>query len=371
MKITFWISFGILFYVWFGYPALLWLLAKVRHKPHDTDESWAPAVSLVIPAYNEEEIIEKKIKNSLSLDYPGSLEVMVVSDGSTDGTVDLASRFSDVTVKHFDERCGKMAVLNKTVPEVNSEIIVFTDANSMFEKDAVRKLVRHLADPSVGCAGGVKKIVPNGKIGQHEKAYWGFETFLKTKESELGSSFVDGAIYAIKKEIYPFPRHEQIIMDDFAVSLGVINENRRVVFEPEAVAYETASFHTFDEFRRKVRILKGAINSIRSFSVKPVLFQLVSHKILRWLSFVFMMTLLISNLFVREGLYEAFLILQACFYGAALIGLGLECLGKKPPKPLYAPFYFCLTTIAQIAGFFKYARGTRASAWEKIKRHKE
>lgn len=373
MKIIFWLSFGVLFYVYFGYPLVLVVLAKLRKKPHKIDNKFFPPISIIIPVHNEEEVIANKLKNCLSLDYPNKIEIIVASDGSTDRTVEIATQFPGVKVRHFRKRRGKMAILNEAVCDAEHEVIVFTDANAMFKPDAIRKLVPHLADPTVGCVGGVKKIIPNGKIdndrvGEHEKMYWGFESFLKTKEAEFGSTFVDGAIYAMKKELYPFPNHDSIIMDDLAISLGVINKKHRVVFEPSAIAYETASAHGFDEFRRKIRILNGAITSIRNFSIRDVVFQIGSHKILRWASFIFIIGLLGSNLFVRDGIYSLFLLVQVIFYVTALLGFISECLKKNLPKFFYTPFYFCLTNVAQAVGFIKYVSGQHPPFWEKLKR---
>ncbi len=369
MKLLFWVSFGILFYIYLGYPLLLLILSKLIKKTHKIDKNFCPPVSLIIPAYNEEEVIEAKLKNSLSLDYPNEVEIILASDGSTDRTLELASQFPKVNIKEFKNRKGKMAVLNEVLPQAKNEIIIFTDANALFAQDALKKLVPHLSDARVGGVGGVKCITADGKVGEHEEIYWKFENFLKEKESSIGSCFVDGAIYALKKEVYPFPKDNNIIMDDFAVSLGVINRNKRVVFEPKAVAYEGASINSCDEFRRKMRILQGALTSICAFSIRPVWFQVISHKIARWLTFIFMLTLFVSNLFIKNEFYSSFLLLQMLFYGLALFGFVFEYFRRKPPNFIYFPFYFCLTSFAQIIGLFKYIGSKKYPPfWEKIER---
>ncbi len=381
MKFLFWISFGILIYIYIGYPLLLLILSKIKMNPHKIDKSFFPPISFIIPAHNEEEVIEAKLKNSLAIDYPNEVEIILALDGSTDRTLEIASQFPQINIKNFESRGGKMAVLNEVVPQTKNEIIVFTDANALFAPDVFKKLIPHLANSNVGCVGGVKSIVANGKVGEHEGIYWKFENFLKEKESAIGSCFVDGAIYALKKEFYPLPKDDCIIMDDFAVSLGVINMNQRVVFEPEAVAYEGASLNSWGEFKRKVRILQGAITSIRTFSIRPVWFQILSHKIARWSTFIFMITLLISNLFIKHPFYQIFLFLQLFFYGLAILGLVFESFPQdsvNKHKPfhrilrtniIYFPFYFCLTSLAQIIGFFKYIGGKKHPPfWEKIKR---
>ncbi|MCK4352415.1 glycosyltransferase [candidate division WOR-3 bacterium] len=409
MKILFFLSLGILLYVYFGYPLLLLILSKIK-KPHNRSTAQLqsfPSVSLIIPAYNEEEIIEEKIKNSFSLDYPGKVEIILSSDGSTDKTVEITSKFKKVKINDFKERKGKMATLNRTLrgsyegtKAPTGEIIIFTDANAMFEKDALKNLIRNFADKSIGCVCGAKRIkkenLPARRsalaggcshlVGGCEKTYWKMENFLKEKESEIGSCIADGSIYALRKELYPFPREDKIIMDDFAISLGIINKNYRVVFEPKAVAYESASLNTFAEFKRKVRILEGALATILSCPIKRVGFQIVSHKILRWLGGIFMITLLISNLFIacptsgrRESIsYQVFLMVQMCFYLFALVGFGATAItvaipissGRKHKifSLFYSPFYFCLTNLAQVIGFLKYIVGSKQPFWERAER---
>ncbi|MBI4723078.1 MAG: glycosyltransferase family 2 protein [Candidatus Stahlbacteria bacterium] len=375
MKIVFWVSFGILFYTYFGYLLFLFVISKFKKNTHIPNPNFLPPISILIPSHNEEEVIIQKIENCLSLDYPNRLEIIVVSDGSTDRTVELAHKVAlqshekaTIRVLHFTDRRGKIAILNDAVCDARTDILVFTDANAMFKEDALIKLIPHLADPTVGCVGGVKKIVSNGEVSENEKIYWGMETIMKTKEAEIGSTFVDGAIYALKKEVYPFPKDDHIIMDDFAVALGVINKNKRVVFESSAIAYEGASKQSRDEFRRKIRIFMGAINSIRCFSIKKVVPQVISHKIFRWSTFIFMMTLLISNLFIGGAFYSICLLVQVMFYGLAIVGLILNLFHHKQYKLFYAPFYFCLTTIAQVVGFIKYMRKTHPAFWEKLDR---
>ncbi len=379
MIFIFWISFGILLYIYFGYPLFLLALSKIRKNPHKIDENFFPPVSFIIPAHNEEEVIEAKLKNSLAIDYPNEIEIILAIDASTDRTFEIASQFPQINIKDFKSRRGKMAILNEVVQQTKNDIVVFTDANALFAKDVFKKLIPHLADSRVGCVGGVKSITTNGKVGKHEGIYWKFENFLKEKESIINSCFVDGSIYALKKEFYPLPKDNNIIMDDFAISLGVINKSQRVVFEPNAVAYEGVSLNSGGEFKRKIRILQGAITAIRVFSIRPVLFQIISHKIARWSTFVFMVTLLVSNLVIFFNvsivgnlyypLYQLALLLQLLFYGIAIFGWGFELFKWKLPSIIYFPFYFCLTSLAQIIGFLKYIGGkNRYPFWEKIER---
>lgn len=395
MKIIFWLSFGILLYLYIIYPLFLALLSKLIPKLwNKAGTDFSPPISFLIPTYNEETVIESKLKNTVLLDYPAPIEIIVADDGSTDSTRTLVSNFSaksglatnanrTIILKSFSERQGKMGALNSTIRDASHNFVIFTDANSLFKPDAIKKLIQHFKDPNIGCVGGTKKIVKcspessPAEVDNLEGIYWKFENFLKQKESNLYSTFVDGSIYAIRKDVYPFPPSKKIIMDDFAVSLGVINNNYRVVFEPAAIAYEGASTGSFEEFRRKVRILRGAITAIFTYPIKKVAFQVFSHKILRWLGGIFMVALFITNFFITGLFYHISLWLQLLFYGLALIGLILEYIRhsklrsettKGIPNIFYIPYYFCLTNFAQVVGFLGYA-GNKNPAWEKLSRN--
>jgi len=389
MRILFWGSLAVLLWVWVGYPLILLVASKFKRSSAGVYPSLKvypyPSVSLIIPAHNEEEVMEAKLKNALLLNYPGKLDVIVALDGSTDHTAQIVAKFTQdvgtrysVSLLNFTQRRGKMATLNEAVRAVDSEIVALTDANTIFEKDAIKRLIAHFRDPNVGCVCGVKSITPKEGTGKCENIYWRFENFLKDKESQIGSCVADGSIYAVRRKLFPFPREDRIIMDDLAVSLGVINKNYRVIFEREAVAYEDASLTASAEFKRKIRILEGALTAVISSSIRKVAFQIVSHKILRWLGGFFMLSLLISNLFIQSAsgrFYQIFLALQLCFYLLAVVGFGLTRVAvpilsgrkHKTPTLFYTPFYFCLTNVAQIVGFFKYIKGNKEPFWEKTR----
>lgn len=379
MRIIFWASVGLLIYAYALYPCILWLVAKLWRREHKTDPDYLPKVSLIIPAYNEESVIEEKLDNSLSLDYPvESLEVIVSSDGSTDQTVAIASKSAGdrVRVNDFRHRSGKMGVLNRTVPEAEGEIVVLTDANSIFRRDAVRKLVQHFADGEVACVCGVKTIVEDhrSELGECEGWYWRFENYLKEKESEFGSCVgADGSIYALRKEYYPFPRTDRVIMDDFAVSLKVIESGRRAVFEKEALAYEASSSSLPGEFRRKARILAGALVSLTSARSlllpwrSPVAWQLLSHKVLRWLGPLLMSSAFLANIFLGGLFYRSMLALQILFYLSAAAGAVLGARGIRS-GPLRIPCHFVLANAAQAFGFLNHLRKRYRPAWERIDR---
>jgi cellulose synthase/poly-beta-1,6-N-acetylglucosamine synthase-like glycosyltransferase len=378
MLIAFWVFMGLLVYSYFVYPALLAVASLFAGRKHRVDDSFLPRVSLIVPAHNEEGVIEEKIRNILALDYPKSkLEVVIASDGSTDKTVALARRFigEGVSIEDYKVRRGKMGTLNAIVPKTEFEILVLTDANAMFKKDAVRRLVRHFSDSNIGCVCGAKRIVSmKSGIGSGEGLYWRYENFLKKMESRVGScAGADGSIYALRRELYPFPREDRAIMDDLAVSLKIIERGYRVIFEPSAIALEGASVRVGDEFRRKVRILSGALVAV-AFAKRllvplrsPVWIQLYSHKVIRWGGGILMLGALLTNIFLLGYFYRTVLALQAVFYLMAFAGFALSIRGRTGGK-LYLPFHFVLTNAAQVVGVWKYMTRAEKPAWERLER---
>ena len=378
MWLIFWLSVIVLGYTYFLYPLVIWLAGSLFEKKHLSDEDYFPPVSIIIPAYNEQDCIEEKILNSLQLDYPADkLEIIVSSDNSEDGTAEIVRKYLDRGVKFndFKQRAGKMGVLNKTVPAAGGEILLFTDANAMFDKQVVKKMVRHFADSQVGCVSGAK-IIPQGNSpsAEGEGLYWRWESFLKEQESRFSScAGADGAVYAVRKSLYPFPRDDVIIMDDLAVSLKIIAKGYRCIYDPEAKAYEHSNTGIVEEFRRKGRILAGAITVLRDLSRllrpgSPIFWQLWSHKVLRWACICFMGLAFFSNIFLASSFpYRLFLFGQSLFYGCALLGFGFESHGQRK-RLFYIPFYFVLFNLAQLFGLIFYLRGEYRPAWEKIQR---
>lgn len=314
----------------------------------------APIVSIIVPAYNEEKVIGKKIENALALDYPkDKLEITVTSDASTDETNNIVQAYAGREVKliAWPERKGKTAMLNSLVPTARGEIIVFTDANAMFRKDAIRMLVRNFADKSVGCVCGELYLTnQESHTARGEGFYWWYETFLKRKESETGSVlFTNGAIYAIRKSL--FEPLASGWADDFMLPLSIARRGYRSVQEPEAVGFERTSMLAVDEFRRKIRIItrdssayfcsKGMLG--RPF--RPLLaFQLFSHKLLRWLSPLFLAIILVFNLLLLDNTLccLAFMV-QLCFYSLAILAWFLEKKGVHvESRCLSIPYHFCV-----------------------------
>jgi len=264
-KLIFWIGIAAPLYAYIGYPFVLFGLGLIVRRPVKKAPI-QPWLSLLIPARNEARVIERKISNSLALDYPADrLEIVIACDGSTDETEAIARRFAHggrVRVLAYATNRGKMAVLNASVPELRGEIIVFSDASAMLAPDSVRRLVENFADPSVGAASGLYQVTrpADVNIGASENLYWKYETFLKTQESQLASTLGGhGQLHAIRKELYPFPPAETI-NDDYVIPLSVLSRGFRAVYEPTALVYEEAREMT--GFARRVRIMAGNLQQL-------------------------------------------------------------------------------------------------------------
>jgi cellulose synthase/poly-beta-1,6-N-acetylglucosamine synthase-like glycosyltransferase len=334
-----------------------------------------PFVSLVIPAYNEEMVIEQKIKNALSLDYPKEkLEIIVVSDGSTDATADIIRKYISEGIKLFDFplRRGKPAVLNEVIPQAKGEIIVFSDASSIFKKDALEKLVRNFCDSQVGCVCGDYKFgyTDSSLRGKGESLFVKYELFLKRKEAQVGSVLgLHGAIYAIRKELYTVLKINTI-NDDYIIPAKIVENGFRSVFEAEAIAYEIQKVNVEKEFRRRIRIsignwqqltqLKSLLNPLRGM----IFIEFMSHKVLRSSTPVLLFILFFSNTLIHEMTYRLIFLGQVLFYLIAIMGYLLEQ-KKVYFKLFYAPFYFCMSNLAVAIGFLKFLSGKQEVKWQR------
>ena len=375
-EILFWISALTLFYVFIGYPLLLLVLGKVTQRPPVLKGAIRPQVTLIISAYNEEKVIEEKIRNSLALDYPREmLEIIVVSDASTDGTDDIVRRYiaEGVILQRMPARKGKTAGLNEAVPRSRGEVIVFSDANVFYARDVIQKLVRNLADPTVGCVTGNSCYLDSeaSNAGKNENTYWGYERFLKIKESQVGSMVgSDGAIFAVRKDVATPLGPDDI--NDFVMPLQVVSQGYRNVFEPEALCYERAVSQLAQEFRRKVRIVSRSWHGL--FRVKALLnpwryglfsFQLVSHKILRWLAPAFLGCLFLFSFAIAwdDGTGEIVVGGQIVFYLLGVFGLILDR-AAVAMRWLSFPAYFIMVNAASAMGTLQYMLGERINTWE-------
>jgi len=366
-RLIFWISAGFTVYAYAGYPLLLWLVQFVFRRPV-RKENIEPSVSLLISAYNEAKVIAAKVRNSLAIDYPAErLEIVVASDGSTDGTAQIVRSLIQeeghgrIRLMEFSLNRGKIVVLNDAVPQLRGEIVVFSDASSMLASDSVRNLVANFADQQVGAASGVYQVLnaDAAKLGQQEDFYWKYETFLKLQEAKLGVlTGAHGSLYAMRRSLYPSPP-PGTINDDFVIPTSVLKHGFRIAYEPQAVAREEA--HEMEGFGRRVRIAAGNIYQLREIGAlvsRPfVLFCFLSHKAARLLVPVAMVALaVVSAALWRSPVYKWLAVAQIVFYGFALLGLTPVVRWKI----LRLPYYFCMINAAILVSiYYALLRGRR------------
>ncbi|MDH4071467.1 MAG: glycosyltransferase family 2 protein [Gammaproteobacteria bacterium] len=374
MTLAFWILLALVVYVYAGYPLLLTILRAVGGSRPVRVGSGEPPVTLIVSAFNEAGVIAGKLENCLALDYPRAvLQVIVVSDASDDGTDEVVAGFADrgVELLRMADRGGKTLGLNAAVQMARGEVVVFSDANAMYGRDVLRRLVRNFADPAVGAVVGESTYVnPEVESERSEGLYWRYETTIKRLESALGSVVGgDGAIYAIRRALYVPMRADAL--SDFVNPLQIVQAGHRCVYEPEARSYERAADNFDKEFRRKVRIvnrawrallrLKALLNPLRYglFS-----FQLISHKLLRWLVPLFLASLFVVNLAVlgRHSIYRIALAGQLVFYLLAFAGY-LARHRASLPALLSIPYYFCLVNLASALGILDAFRGKTYTTW--------
>jgi cellulose synthase/poly-beta-1,6-N-acetylglucosamine synthase-like glycosyltransferase len=373
MEIVLWSSLAAVALTYFGYPAVLWLARPLR-RHHRTDEGLLPNVSLVISAYNEAGVIGNKLENSLGLDYPRDrLEIAVISDESDDGTDEIVESFGNRGVRLFQQapRRGKSLGLSRFVPGLSGEIVVFSDANSIYEPDAIRKLVRHFADPAVGFVAGHQRYYAEPTdVAESESLYWRYETWLKVMESRIGSVVCgDGAIYAIRRELFEPLREDDI--NDFYLPLRIIARGSRGIFDKEAVCYERTPADFGGEFRRKVRIVNRSLlavarvpQALNPLRVGRFAWQLAVHKVLRWFVPFLLIAALAANIWLAAAgapWYVALLLVQLGFYGLALLR-PLPVIGAL--RPVYLAWYFCLMNAAALVGVLGCIAGRRVVVWQ-------
>lgn len=389
MEWFFWLLILLVFYTYLGYGLLLFIIVKIKGK-RDTKIAergkFEPKVTLVIPAYNEQDFIAEKAKNSLEIDYPvEKLRILFITDGSTDNTVNILEAIDGVEVIHEDIRGGKSAAENRAMKFVESPIVIFCDANTYLNKDCVREIVKHYKDPEVGAVSGEKRIsleAQDGASGAGEGMYWKYESFLKKMDSSLYTVVgAAGELISFKTELVE-DLEDDTILDDFIQSLRICQKGFRVIYEPAAYAVETASENTSEELKRKVRIaaggwqamyrLRSLLNPFKNFTLT---FQYVSHRVLRWSlsAFALPLILLINAYLVylnsNSIVYLTLLIGQLFFYFLALVGWYYESKSVRV-KALYIPYYFTMMNYAVFAGFLRWIKGQQKATWEKSSRIK-
>jgi biofilm PGA synthesis N-glycosyltransferase PgaC len=387
MIAIFWISLFITFYAFIGYGILLYILIKIKRlfvgKPVLPSADNLPTCTLVVAAYNEELFIEEKIKNSLELRYPGGkLKLIFISDGSNDKTAEIIARYPQIIGMHSDERKGKMAAVHRAVATITTDVVVFTDANTFLNPEALVNICRHYSNPKVGAVAGEKKVQIDEKAdaAASEGFYWKYESKLKVWDSELYSVVgAAGELFSVRTNLYQYVSPNSII-DDFMISMLIAKMGYKIVYEPEAYALETSSANVGEELKRKIRISAGGIQSIiwlksllLPFKLPVLSFQYISHRVLRWtvVPFLMILALILNILIVANGdscwLYHVLLVAQTAFYGVSLLGWFLESKQIKI-KVFFIPYYFCMMNYAVIHGIIRYSTGGQTGIWEKAKR---
>ncbi len=391
-EIIFWAGMAIVFYNFIGYGVLAYLFVKVRNlfkRPDESNriKSYEPEVTFVIPAYNEERWIADKIANSLALEYPTKkLHFLLVTDGSDDNTMDIIDNYpvaEGVSFRHFYQpgRNGKIAAVERIMPEIKTPISIFTDANAMVNKEAVRNIVKHFAHPKVGAVSGEKRIYQEATgdaTAAGEGIYWKYESFMKNLDAQFYSVIgAAGELFAIRTELSPKIPKDSII-EDFFLTMTIAAEGYRIAYAPDAYAMESQSASVKEELKRKIRIAAGGFQSVTRlarlfniFKYGRLSFQFISRRVFRWIVVpITLPIILIANIILAQqghSGYQTLLFLQIGFYVLALIGYLLEKRQLRL-KALFVPYYFCVMHYAVYRGFFRFLKGNQSVLWERAKR---
>ncbi len=387
MQTIFWVALFIIFYTYVGYGIVLFFIVKIvrifRKEQAFESNYDLPSVTIIVAAYNEAYCIEEKIANTLDLEYPvNKLSYIFITDGSTDNTPEIVSKYADIHLMHQPERTGKIVAVHRAMQEVTTEVVVFTDANTLLNKKALINICRHFQDPSVGAVAGEKRVQidDSGDATAGEGFYWKYESKLKAWDSELYSVVgAAGELFSVKTSLY-IPVPVDTLLDDFMISMLIAQKGYRIVYEPDAYATENASANTKEELKRKVRIAAGGIQSflrlmplLNPFKHPILSFQYLSHRILRWtitpflMIFCFFLNWYIVIVLKADVKYLVVLAGQILFYGFALLGWIMQSQSIKI-KLFFIPYYFCMMNYAVFAGIKRYLFSNQSVLWEKAKR---
>lgn len=384
INILFWISLGILFYCYAGYSILAMLMIGMRKlfaaKKNIPEPGDYLPVTMIITSYNEEGILEQKISNICDLDYPEHLlKIIFVTDGSDDHSAEIVSRYPFINLLHQKERKGKYAAIKRAMRRVETPVVIFSDANTMLNRDAVKRMVVHYNNKKTGGVAGEKKIVVNkhtSAVGQGEGLYWLYESFMKKLDAELYTVIgAAGELFSIRTSLFKeFP--DDLIIDDFVISMQICLQGYTIAYEPVAFASELPSASLAEEEKRKIRISAGAYQSIGylkeclNFWQHPLLsFQFISRRVLRWLFcplmlLIFFTANLLIVLHYPSPFYNTVFFLQVLFYVMAFAGW-LFIRGGRRTGIFTVPFYFVFMNYCLIRGLFKYLKGRQTVLWEK------
>ena len=379
MKTLFWSSLILLFYTYFGYPMFMSILAKCKKAKPINKQMITPYISIVIAAYNEEKNIGAKLNDILNLDYPREkIEVFVVSDASSDGTDEIVKGFLGRGIKllRLEKRSGKIAAYRKALSCLKGEIIVFSDAASLLNKDSIKNLISNFNDKTVGCAGGLLNYISLKKanVGRGERKYWNYEKKIRVLESQLSSlTSVSGTLYAVRKELYPL-NIKDYLADDLIVPFTVKKAGFRTVLEPQAFCSDFTTLTIEEEMAKRIRItvqnIRGLLNQLgilNPFKYGLFSFLVISHKLFRLLVPLFLVLLFTVSLILSFNAWIFFLIFlaQMLFYVVVLAGyFSKQRIQSGLGNALY---YFCLSNLSILIGIAKSFKGEKFATWETVR----
>lgn len=385
--VLFVICLALVVYAYLGYPLVLLAMAGisrlVSRRQIDPD-AFEPGVTLFIPAFNEGDVVDAKLENTRNLIYPaGKLKIVWITDGSDDGSAEKLRAIPGVSVIHRNERRGKVAAMNHGMQETDTPIVMFTDANTMLNSHAIRRIVDLFADSRTGCVSGEKRIRGTHlekAVGAGEGLYWKVESWIKRLESETGSTMgAVGELFAFRRELYE-PVAEDTLLDDFTISLSIAQKGYRIKYAPDAWGTETASVSVAEEMKRKIRIAAGGwqvlfrnpslLNPLRFGMLS---FKYISHKVLRWtlvplcFPLLFILNAYMISLPGTPSFYRIMFLLQCLFYLLVAAGALLHNVRLRF-KAVFAPYYLIVMNYAILTGMIRYLRGSFSVNWEKARR---
>lgn len=365
-------------YIYIGYPLLILLLSRLFPRPVRQADI-TPMVSIIIAAHNEERDIEDKILNTLSLEYPVSkLEIIVASDCSMDRTDEIVRSFADrgVILHRCETRFGKNMAQFTAATGARGDILLFSDATTMYEPDVIEKIVRNFADPEVGCVSGQLIYVDKSSsaVGTGCRSYWGYEKFIKDSESRLGSLIgVSGCLYAVRRSSQM--RLAPDMIDDFVIATEIHLQGLRTIYEPEAVSVEDTNHKSKNEWAMRVRVIEQTINALSRYSIVLNPFthgffalQMFCHKLLRytvplWLAIIFIAS---AVSFSWSPLFMYLFLAQTAFYLVSALGYFLDK-ANMGGGVITIPYYFCLLNAAVCAAFIKFFNGDNHVLWDPVR----
>jgi len=382
VSLIFWLSLAIILYTYLGYGLIVWIWASFSKQGEERsgNKSYEPEVTLIVPAYNEAAILDAKVQNCLALEYPtAKLQLLFITDGTTDNSNAILANYPSVRHLYVPDRGGKTMAENRAMRYVNTPYVIFTDCNTLLNKEAIRKLVQHYVKPTVGAVSGEKQILSNRSTsGSGEGLYWKYESFLKRCDSRIYSLMgAAGELVSFRTELFN-PLEEDTILDDFVQSMRIVEAGYKVIYEPKAYAMELPSASLGEEMERKIRIAAGGWQSMSRLTSllnplrQPVVtFLYISHRVLRWSLTPLLLALLIPiNIylaFTSTILYVYILSLQLLFYAVAGLGWWAASHNYTTGASLI-PMYFTMMNVAVFRGYWRFLRKAQPAAWNKSQR---